>query len=80
MTRSRPLCLGTRGSDLALWQARRVAGLISENLGTECEIEVITTKGDRIQNVAAPFLKRQYVVLTQDERDLFHVDIDGALS
>jgi hydroxymethylbilane synthase len=52
MSASRPLCLGTRGSDLALWQARRVAGLIAERLGIECAIEVVKTRGDRIQDVA----------------------------
>jgi hydroxymethylbilane synthase len=52
MKPSRPLRLGTRGSDLALWQAGRIAGLISDRLELECTIEVIKTKGDRIQDVA----------------------------
>ena len=47
-----PLRLGTRGSDLALWQARRVAHLVEDRLGLTCEIEIITTRGDRIQDVA----------------------------
>lgn len=51
MTRQ-PLRLGTRGSDLALWQARRVARLMAERLETECQIEIISTRGDRIQDVA----------------------------
>jgi hydroxymethylbilane synthase len=51
MTPSRSLRLGTRGSDLALWQARRVAGLITDRLGLECATEVIRTQGDRIQDV-----------------------------
>jgi hydroxymethylbilane synthase len=46
------LRLGTRGSELALWQARRVASLIDERLGLECSIEIVRTQGDRIQNVA----------------------------
>jgi hydroxymethylbilane synthase len=46
------LRLGTRGSDLALWQANRVAGMIREHLGLATRIEVIKTRGDRIQNVA----------------------------
>jgi hydroxymethylbilane synthase len=46
------LRLGTRGSDLALWQARRVAHLVDDRLGLTCEIEIITTRGDRIQDVA----------------------------
>ena len=48
----RPLRLGTRGSDLALWQARRVAGFIADRLGRECAIEIIKTRGDRVQDVA----------------------------
>ena len=52
MTGQTPLRLGTRGSDLALWQARHVAGLLSDRLEVECTIEVIKTRGDRIQDVA----------------------------
>ena len=52
MTGQSPLRLGTRGSDLALWQARHVVGLLSDRLGVECTIEVIKTRGDRIQDVA----------------------------
>lgn len=52
MTGQPPLRLGTRGSDLALWQARHVAGLLSDRLEVECTIEVIKTRGDRIQDVA----------------------------
>jgi hydroxymethylbilane synthase len=47
-----PLVLGTRGSDLALWQARFVSRLIEERLGIDTRIEIIKTRGDRIQNVA----------------------------
>lgn len=46
------LRLGTRGSDLALWQARRIAGRIEHELGVGCEIVIVKTQGDRIQNVA----------------------------
>jgi hydroxymethylbilane synthase len=52
MTTPAPLRLGTRGSDLALWQAHRVAGLVAEKLGLECSIEIVKTRGDRIQNLA----------------------------
>jgi len=52
VTSPTPLRLGTRGSDLALWQARHVAGLLSDRLEVECTIEVIKTRGDRIQDVA----------------------------
>ncbi|TFG38626.1 MAG: hydroxymethylbilane synthase [Candidatus Aminicenantes bacterium] len=46
------LCLGTRGSDLALWQARHVAALLEQRLGIAARIEIIKTRGDRIQDVA----------------------------
>ncbi len=46
------LTIGTRGSDLALWQARRVAELIGERLGIPCQLTIIRTRGDRIQHVA----------------------------
>lgn len=52
MSRPTPLRLGTRGSDLALWQARHVAGLVSDELDLECTIEIVKTRGDRIQDVA----------------------------
>ena len=45
MTRLR---IGTRGSQLALWQARAVAAAIEESGGPSSEIIVITTSGDRI--------------------------------
>ena len=46
------LRLGTRGSDLALWQARHVASLLQDRLGIASEIEIVKTRGDRIQDVA----------------------------
>lgn len=44
--------LGTRGSKLALWQANHVSEMLSTRLGIECEIIIIKTQGDQIQNVA----------------------------
>lgn len=38
--------IGTRGSQLALWQARRVQSLIEQAGGPSCEIVVIRTTGD----------------------------------
>ena len=39
------LRLGTRGSDLALWQARHVATLVRERLNRECELVIVKTLG-----------------------------------
>lgn len=38
--------IGTRGSELALWQARRVRALLREVAGVEAELVVIKTAGD----------------------------------
>jgi len=43
------LRLGTRGSQLALWQAKTVAARIAEAGGPPCRIVVIKTDGDRLQ-------------------------------
>jgi hydroxymethylbilane synthase len=45
------LRIGSRGSQLALWQANRVAELLREH-GHTVEIEVIQTTGDRVAEVA----------------------------
>ena len=44
------LRIGTRGSQLALWQAHHVAALVRAE-GNDVEIEVIKTTGDRLQEV-----------------------------
>ena len=43
-----PLRIGTRGSQLARYQANAVAALLLERAQTPCEIVVITTSGDRL--------------------------------
>jgi hydroxymethylbilane synthase len=42
------LRIGSRGSQLALWQANHIAGLL-RGQGHEVEIEIIKTTGDRLQ-------------------------------
>ena len=44
-----PLRLGTRGSQLALYQANAVSRLIAEAGGPPCELVIIKTSGDRLQ-------------------------------
>ncbi len=43
--------LGTRGSQLALVQARTVAALLPSAAASPCEIVVIKTSGDRLADV-----------------------------
>lgn len=41
-----PIRIGTRGSDLALWQARWVRDAIRTRLGRPCELVIVKTSGD----------------------------------
>ena len=66
---SAPLVLGTRGSDLALWQAR----FISARLGGEAagvRLEILRTEGDRAFDAD---------LAAQGDRGLFTRDIEKAL-
>src|SRR6185436_20162105 len=44
------IVIGSRGSQLALWQARHIAARLAE-LGEETRLEIIKTTGDKIQDV-----------------------------
>ncbi len=44
------IVIGSRGSQLALWQARHIAAKLAD-LGAETRIEIIKTTGDRITDV-----------------------------
>jgi hydroxymethylbilane synthase len=44
------IVIGSRGSQLALWQARHIAGKLAE-AGVETRLEIIKTTGDKIQDV-----------------------------
>lgn len=58
-----PLRIGTRGSPLALWQARAVARAVEAAGGPPCELVVIRTSGDRLasRKLAAVGGKRLFV-------------------
>ena len=45
------LRMGSRGSQLALWQAHHIADLL-RGRGHEVDIEIIKTTGDRLQEVS----------------------------
>jgi len=71
------LRLGTRGSQLALWQANAVAARLQETSGRSCRIIVITTSGDRLQDAPLSevggkrlFVKEIEDALLRDEIDL----------
>jgi hydroxymethylbilane synthase len=55
--------IGTRGSQLALWQARTVSELLSSGADVICEIVTIKTSGDKLQEapLSEPGNKRLFV-------------------
>jgi hydroxymethylbilane synthase len=65
--------VGSRGSQLALWQANHVAGLLRER-GHSVQIEVIRTTGDRMQGVT--FAEVGAVV----SKGMFTLEIEDALA
>ena len=55
---NRKIIIGTRGSDLALWQANYTKNLLEEK-GQEVEIKIISTAGDRSQQWDTSFEKME---------------------
>lgn len=53
------LAIGTRGSALALWQARYVQGRLQRECGVDSRLVVVKTTGDRILDVPLASLKEE---------------------
>lgn len=70
--------IGTRGSPLALWQARTVAGLLA-GLGHLTEICIIRTSGDRLQDAPLSDLGGKGVFVKEIEDALLAGTIDLAV-
>jgi len=73
------LRLGTRGSQLALWQARAVASRIAERGGPACEIVVIRTTGDRLQEAPLSEAGGKRLFVKEIEDAMLHGEIDLAV-
>lgn len=70
--------IGSRGSDLALWQAEHVKGQL-EALGCEVEIKVIKTQGDLIQHLSFDKLEGKGFFTKEIEASLLNKDVDLAV-
>jgi hydroxymethylbilane synthase len=73
----KPLRIGTRGSALALWQARSIARALHETTGVEPELIIIKTSGDKYQQMSfnqigtkGVFIKELEDALLEDRIDL----------
>jgi hydroxymethylbilane synthase len=73
------LKLGTRGSELALFQAHAVAGLLRSHAGVDCDITVIKTSGDRLAEVALSEIGGKRLFVKEIEDALLAGTIDLAV-
>jgi hydroxymethylbilane synthase len=70
--------IGTRGSDLALWQAHHVKSEL-EKLGCTVEINIIHTQGDKIQNLSFDKLEGKGFFTKEIEAALLAKEVDLAV-
>jgi hydroxymethylbilane synthase len=73
------LKLGTRGSQLALFQANAVAALLREQADADCEIVVIRTSGDRLAEATLSEIGGKRLFVKEIEDALLAGDIDLAV-
>ena len=79
MPQPRELRLGTRGSQLALWQANRVASEIASRGGPPSRIVVIKTSGDRLQDAPLSEVGGKRLFVKEIEDALLRGEIDLAV-
>ena len=72
------IVIGSRGSALALWQARYIQAKLGE-LGAETRIEIIKTTGDKIQDVSLAKVGGKGLFTKEIEEALLAGDIDLAV-
>lgn len=72
------IIIGSRGSDLALWQAHYVEGQLKE-LGHEVEIKIIETQGDKIQHLSFDKMEGKGFFTKEIESALLSKEIDLAV-
>ena len=73
------LRLGTRGSELALFQARTTAALLKTRAGVECAITIIKTSGDRLADASLSEIGGKRLFVKEIEDSLLAGEIDLAV-
>ncbi|MEO8076054.1 MAG: hydroxymethylbilane synthase [Acidobacteriota bacterium] len=73
------LRIGTRGSALALWQARTVAALIEASGAADTELVIIKTDGDRLQSAPLSEIGGKRLFVKEIEDALLRGEIDVAV-
>jgi len=72
------LTIGTRGSDLALWQANFIKDKLA-SIGIEADIKIIKTQGDKILNLRLDKLEGKGFFTKELEEELLGATIDIAV-
>ena len=73
------LRVGTRGSELARWQANTVATLLHERAGVACEIVIIKTTGDRLAEAKLSEIGGKRLFVKEIEDALLAGEVDLAV-
>lgn len=79
MTPTQPLIIGTRGSDLALWQARFIADVLLREHEQPVEIKIIKTAGDKIQHLSFDKMEGKGFFTKEIEDALLAREVDLAV-
>src|SRR5262245_5111085 len=79
MSGSHTIRLGTRGSQLALYQAHTVARLLAEAGGPSCEIVIIKTSGDHLQEAPLSEVGGKRLFVKEIEDALLNREVDLAV-
>ena len=74
----RKIIIGSRGSDLAMWQANYVLRKV-QKLGLTAEIKIITTQGDAVQDLSFDKLEGKGFFTKEIEEALLNKEIDLAV-
>lgn len=73
------LTIGSRGSDLALYQANFIRDILIREHGCDVEIKIIHTQGDKIDNVAFDKMEGKGFFTKELEEALLNCEIDLAV-
>jgi hydroxymethylbilane synthase len=71
--------LGTRGSQLALYQANATASLLRTHAGVDCDITIIKTSGDRLAEAVLSEIGGKRLFVKEIEDSLLAGEIDLAV-
>lgn len=75
----KPLVIGTRGSLLALWQAKHIQSRLKNELNIDSTLEIIKTKGDKILDTPLSKIGGKGLFTKELEEALLHKSIDIAV-